>query len=65
MACPASPTPFSPEPGQGVNYPRNLWHGVLTPIGEPQDFLIVDRGGDGNNLEEFFFPNLTKSICRG
>jgi ureidoglycolate lyase len=38
-----------------VNYPRNLWHGVLTPIGEPQDFLIVDRGGAGNNLEEFFF----------
>ena len=44
------------QPGQGVNYPRNRWHGVLTPIGEPQDFLIVDRGGAGNNLEEFFFP---------
>ena len=28
---------------------------MLTPIGEPQDFVIVDRGGDGNNLEEFFF----------
>ena len=31
-------------------------HGVLTPIGEPQDFIVVDRDGDGNNLEEFFFP---------
>ena len=38
-----------------MNYPRNLWHGVLTPIGEPQDFLVVDRGGDGTNLEEHFF----------
>lgn len=52
---PGLPQAFLAQPGQGVNYPRNTWHGVLTPIGEPQDFLIVDRGGDGNNLEEFFF----------
>ena len=51
----ASRMPSSRRPGQGVNYPRNLWHGVLTPIGEPQDFLVVDRGGDGVNLEEHFF----------
>ena len=38
-----------------MNYTRNTWHGVLTPIGEDQDFLVVDRGGDGNNLEEHFF----------
>jgi ureidoglycolate lyase len=53
---PGTPHAFLTQPGQGVNYPSNHWHGVLTPIGEPQDFLIVDRGGDGNNLEEFFFP---------
>jgi ureidoglycolate lyase len=40
-----------------VNYPRNLWHGVLTPIGEAQDFLVVDRGGDGANLEECHFSH--------
>ena len=51
---PGEPHAFLTQPGQGVNYPRNLWHGVLTPIGEAQDFLIVDRGGDGNNLEEFY-----------
>ena len=34
-----------------------LWHGVLTPIGEEQDFLIVDRGGDGSNLEECHFSH--------
>ena len=50
-------------PGQGVNYPRNRWHGVLTPIGEPQDFLVVDRGGDGVNLEESISSTSpTKSI---
>ena len=52
---PAEPQAFVTRPGQGVNYPRNLWHGVLTPIGGSQDFLVVDRGGDGTNLEEHFF----------
>ena len=52
---PGEPQAFVTQPGQGVNYPRNRWHGVLTPIGEPQDFLVVDRGGDGKNLEERFF----------
>ncbi len=52
---PGLPHAFLAGPGQGINYPRNSWHGVLTPIGESQDFAIVDRGGDGNNLEEFFF----------
>lgn len=52
---PGTPHAFITRPGQGVNYPRNLWHAVLTPIGEPQDFLVVDRGGDEKNLEEFFF----------
>ena len=54
---PGTPHAFLTQPGQGVNYPCNSWHGVLTPIGEPQDFLIVDRGGAGNNLEVFFFPD--------
>ena len=52
---PGAPHAFVTEPGQGVNYARNTWHGVLTPIDETQEFLIVDRGGDGVNLEEHFF----------
>ncbi|TIP62049.1 ureidoglycolate lyase, partial [Mesorhizobium sp.] len=48
---PGEPHAFLTAPEQGVNYPRNRWHGVLTPIGEAQDFLVVDRGGDGANLE--------------
>ncbi|TIN71656.1 MAG: Ureidoglycolate hydrolase, partial [Mesorhizobium sp.] len=54
---PDEPHAFITAPGQGINYRRNLWHGVLTPLGEPQDFLIVDRGGDGSNLEEFHFSH--------
>lgn len=52
---PGKPEAFVTAPGQGVNYARNIWHAVLTPIGETQDFLVVDRGGDGSNLEEFHF----------
>lgn len=52
---PGKPQAFITEAGQGVNYARNTWHGVLTPIVREQDFLVVDRGGDGNNLEEFYF----------
>lgn len=52
---PEAPRAFLTAPGQGVNYPRNHWHGVLVTLGEEQDFLVVDRGGDGNNVEEFHF----------
>lgn len=52
---PGEPQAFIAAPGQGVNYPRGLWHGVLTPMGEPQDFLVVDRAGVEKNLEEHFF----------
>jgi len=38
-----------------VNYRRNIWHHPLMAIGEVSDFLVVDRDGPGNNLEEFFF----------
>jgi len=53
--APGEPQAFVTAPGQGVNYPRNLWHAVLTPIGEPQDFLVVDRVGVEKNLEEHHF----------
>ena len=49
---PTTPEAFLASGNQGVNYPRNQWHGVLTPIGEAQDFIVVDRGGDGSNLDE-------------
>ena len=39
----------------GVNIAMHVWHGVLTALGEVSDFLVVDRGGEGNNLEEHVF----------
>ncbi|MGY2051430.1 ureidoglycolate lyase [Methylobacterium sp. JK268] len=52
---PGRPEAFVTAPGQGVLYHRGTWHGVLTPFGAPQDFLVVDRGGPGANLEEHVF----------
>lgn len=52
---PGTPLAFITAPGQGVNYHRNTWHGVLTPLSEPGLFAVVDRIGDGKNLEEHWF----------
>ena len=41
--------------GEGINIHRNIWHGVLTPIGAPATFAVVDRIGEGANLEEHWF----------
>lgn len=52
---PGTPRAFRPAPSQGVNIAMNTWHGVLCPLDVPSDYLVVDRGGDGSNLEEFTF----------
>ena len=52
---PGRPRAFITRPGQGVNYLRNVWHGVLTPLGRPGLFAIVDRIGEGVNLEEHLY----------
>ena len=40
---------------QGVQFHCNVWHHPLLILAETQDFFIVDRDGDGNNLEEYKF----------
>jgi ureidoglycolate lyase len=41
---------------QGVNYRRDVWHHYCLALEQRTDFLVVDRGGPGNNLEEFMLP---------
>ncbi len=38
--------------GQGVNYHRGVWHHPLLSLQDESDFLVIDRGGEGNNLDE-------------
>jgi len=52
---PATPRAFLAKADQGVNYHRNIWHGVLTPLNQTALFAVVDRIGEGCNLEEHSF----------
>lgn len=52
---PGLPQVFLAGGRQGVNYRRNVWHHPLMTVGAISDFLVVDRSGSGDNLEEFFY----------
>jgi len=52
---PDTPEVFLTSPGQGVNYHKGVWHGVLTPLSDPGLFAVVDRIGEGSNLQEHWF----------
>jgi ureidoglycolate lyase len=52
---PEVPRAFRALPGQGVNVAMNTWHAALTALDAISDFIVVDRGGDGDNYEEFVF----------
>jgi ureidoglycolate lyase len=54
---PTNPRAFLTKPGQGINFLRNTWHGVLTPLANPGLFAVVDRIGDTPNLEEHVLAN--------
>jgi ureidoglycolate lyase len=53
---PASYRAFLATGRQGVNYRRNAWHHPLLVFDADSRFLIVDRKGPGNNLEELTLP---------
>ena len=42
---------FVSDGSQGVNYHRGTWHMPLIALAEGQQFLVVDRAGDGPNCE--------------
>jgi ureidoglycolate lyase len=59
VAADAGPAPsvatlrtFRATGRQGVNYARNVWHYPLLVLDREGDFLVIDRKGHGNNLEE-------------
>ncbi len=56
---------FVTDGEQGVNYARNAWHHYQMVLDEPADFIVVDRGGAGNNLEEVDVSALSLTIDAG
>lgn len=55
--APGEPIAFLTEPGQAVNYHRNVWHGVLTPLTGGGLFAVVDWIGAAANLQEHWFSD--------
>lgn len=42
---------------QGVNYRRGVWHHALLALAPDCDFLVIDRGGPGENCDEVHFEH--------
>jgi ureidoglycolate lyase len=36
---------------QGVNYHKGTWHHFCLALNQESDFLVVDRGGKGDNCD--------------
>lgn len=43
---------FRARPDQGVNYAKGVWHHFLLALEAQSDFLVIDREGPGENLNE-------------
>ncbi|MBZ5486066.1 ureidoglycolate lyase [Halomonas aquamarina] len=44
---------FVTDGRQGVNYRAGTWHAIQSVLEREGEFLVVDRGGEGNNCEEY------------
>ena len=55
---PDTPISFISKPGQGINIFKNTWHGVLCPLHSPGLFAVIDRIGEGPNIEEHWFKKV-------
>ena len=43
---------FITDGQQGVNFYKNTWHHYQLVLGEQTDFIVIDRGGSGDNCIE-------------
>lgn len=52
MITPEDVRAFVTDGRQGVNYHAGTWHAIQSVLEREGEFLVVDRGGDGNNCDE-------------
>lgn len=57
---PGTPVAFLADGSMGVSYAKGTWHHPLIALGAVTDFLVVDRGGPGANLEEVHFDEAVR-----
>ncbi|MCG7575064.1 ureidoglycolate lyase [Phaeobacter sp. CNT1-3] len=55
---PGTPQAFLSQPGQSINIHRNVWHGVLAPLGAAGRYVVIDHISDLPNLEEHWFEEV-------
>ena len=51
---------------QGVNFYKNIWHHFQIVLKKQRDFIIIDRAGPGDNLEETQINDevwIPESVC--
>jgi len=48
---------FISNGNQGINYHKNIWHMPMAPLADGIKMLMIDRGGEGDNYEEFHFSD--------
>ena len=46
---------FITDGRQGINLARGTWHHPVIALDRETDFIVVDRGGPGDNLVEYHF----------
>lgn len=54
-AAPTACRAFLARGDQGIQIARGVWHHPLLALQPAHDFMVVDRKGPGNNLEEQHF----------
>ncbi len=54
---PVRPRAFLSDGSQGVNYRVNVWHAPLIALARGSNFAVIDRGGEGVNLQEYTFDH--------
>jgi ureidoglycolate lyase len=55
---------FRGAAGQGVNYAKGVWHHFLLALEGESDFLVIDRAGPGDNLDEIELPPAEQVMVR-
>jgi ureidoglycolate lyase len=53
---------FITDGRQGINYHSGVWHHPVLCCVEEDDFLVVDREGEGDNCDEHYFTDDTQIV---
>jgi ureidoglycolate lyase len=53
---------FVTDGAQGVNYARGTWHHPVLALDRTTDFLVVDRGGPGENCDVISFGDEAPAV---